>query len=430
MRKRLALIFSLISTAAFGLSAKTPDASALSAAGSFVCSILTNAPAFDDAAHFSAAFRAALTHEQLVQILGGVVHEFGSCKRAEVDASEARFTTDSGFVLQGTLVVDATGLITGLSFMSAEDAQHPVHSWADLKSAFAQLSGRSAAALVTFGEPGKVQTFGAAEPMAIGSTFKLYVLGALNEAVRSGKLHWGTSLPLRDEWKSLPGGMMQDLPTTYAPSVFEYAQKMISISDNTATDHLIHYVGRDAVASMVHRMGTAAHRGNDPFLTTLEMFKLKWGVSPATTQAYIDGTPAERNRILDSLANVPRTDVCRDATACEVPTHIDTIEWFATPAESCAAMQWLYGNGEPNIREILAANTPFIKISADSHWSYAGFKGGSEPGVIATTYVLHARSGRTGCLSLAWNDPAHKVSQMRFLGLVKQALTLAEQKIN
>ena len=52
--------------------------------------------------------------------------------------------------------------------------------------------------------------------------------------------------PIRDELDSLPSGTTQDEPPGTGLPVRELALRMIAMSDNTATDHLIDLVGRDA----------------------------------------------------------------------------------------------------------------------------------------------------------------------------------------
>ena len=55
----------------------------------------------------------------------------------------------------------------------------------------------------------------------------------------------------------------------------EFAEKMISVSDNTATDHLLAFVGRQAVEETVKASGNAAAARNVPFLSTRDVFALK-----------------------------------------------------------------------------------------------------------------------------------------------------------
>ena len=111
--------------------------------------------------------------------------------------------------------------------------------------------------------------------MPLGSGFKLYVLGALAHEVHRGAAAWDEPLAIRDDWKSLPSGVFQ----TFAPGTTlplrEYANAMISISDNTATDHLMGRLGRVRVEAQQIRFGMADPRRNAPLLTTRELFTLK-----------------------------------------------------------------------------------------------------------------------------------------------------------
>ena len=38
-------------------------------------------------------------------------------------------------------------------------------------------------------------------------------------------------------------------------------------------------------------------------------------------------------------------------------------------------------------------------------WSYVGYKGGSEPGVLNLTWLLRDEAGEWRVLSLSWNNP-------------------------
>src|SRR3546814_18014082 len=50
---------------------------------------------------------------------------------------------------------------------------------------------------------------------------------------------------------------------------------MVSVSDNSATDILLHALGRDNVEAVLPVVGIKEPAGMRPFLSTLEMFKLK-----------------------------------------------------------------------------------------------------------------------------------------------------------
>ena len=60
-------------------------------------------------------------------------------------------------------------------------------------------------------------------------------------------------------------------------------------------------------------------------------------------------------------------------------------------------------------------------------WRYLGYKGGSEPGVIAMNFLAQARDGDWYVLSASWNNPAARVDEPRFVALMTRALNLLAQ---
>ena len=52
------------------------------------------------------------------------------------------------------------------------------------------------------------------------------------------------------------------------------------------------------------------------------------------------------------------------------------------------------------------AVSPSLSGPALHEWSYAGFKGGSEPGVLNITWLLRDRADAWHVLTLSQNDPA------------------------
>jgi hypothetical protein len=57
-------------------------------------------------------------------------------------------------------------------------------------------------------------------------------------------------------------------------------------------------------------------------------------------------------------------------------------------------------------------------------YAYAGFKGGSEPGVINLTWLIRNRAGAWHVVTGSWNNPAAPVDEARFTGLMGRALAL------
>ena len=113
----------------------------------------------------------------------------------------------------------------------------------------------------------------AARPLA--SAFKLYVLGALAHAVHERDASWSQTLAIHEDWKSFPSGDLQNLPAGTLLPLGTYADKMISISDNTAADHLLHFLGPTAMQCQLRLFGNTHARLDNPFLTTRELFTLE-----------------------------------------------------------------------------------------------------------------------------------------------------------
>jgi beta-lactamase class A len=75
------------------------------------------------------------------------------------------------------------------------------------------------------------------------SMFKLYILQAVVRAVDNGLIQWDNGVEVTDESNSLPSGVTQDNLAGTVLMVEELAERVISISDNTATNLLIQLVG-------------------------------------------------------------------------------------------------------------------------------------------------------------------------------------------
>jgi hypothetical protein len=58
--------------------------------------------------------------------------------------------------------------------------------------------------------------------------------------------------------------------------------------------------------------------------------------------------------------------------------------------------------------------------------AYVGYKGGSEPGVVSTTWLLYSRSGKRNAMSAGWNNSQADVDQQRFFNLMENAAELIE----
>jgi hypothetical protein len=225
----------------------------------------------------------------------------------------------------------------------------------------------------------------------------------------------------------LPGGHYTIVPAGTKVTLRELAQKMISASDNSATDILLQHLGRSRVEAMLTVVGIADPKGMTPFPGTLEMFKLK-GV-PGLAERYLALDPGARRRFLDNeVAHTPITAISPTLFQGGKPVRIDRLEWFATPTDLIRVMDWLRRNSAAGpgaeARAILGLNSGIVQPAA-AQWKWVGYKGGSEPGVIHMTLLLEGKDGGWYALSSSWNNPAASVDDLRFAGLIGRAAELA-----
>ena len=250
--------------------------------------------------------------------------------------------------------------------------------------------------------------------MAVGSTFKLYVLSALAQSIARGERQWDDVVPLTE--RSFPSGQLQSWPQGAPLTLHSLASLMISISDNTATDQLIAVLGREAVEAELVASGHSDPAAALPFMTTREMFLLKLGTDEGL-QAYAAAPEDQRRTTLAGLQNseLDMADIQRVFAAG--PRFID-IEWFAS-AEDIARIYARLAEDDV-AREILAINLG-IDRARFVGWDYVGYKGGSEPGVLNFSWLLRD-AGEYWLLAMTWNDPATTLSEMQFLALAQAAL--------
>jgi beta-lactamase class A len=256
---------------------------------------------------------------------------------------------------------------------------------------------------------------------AIGSAFKPYVLGALGQAIENGTASWQEKLAIRNAWKSIPSGVMQNEPAGKRFTLLRYAELMIAISDNTAADHLIGRLSRSAVEQELVRLGNRSRGRNTPFLTTREITILKADAPDALMNAYARADSKLRSRLLARVDAIPLSiDVSpgkpRSVGSVEwlvdnKPRAVDTIEWFASPADLGRAMvglqQLARRPGLAPIRAILSKN-PGVPLDPKT-WRYAAYKGGSEPGVLCDSWYFERRDGRKFVLAIVLNDSKRTV---------------------
>lgn len=363
-------------------------------------------PEFEVEEHFFPTYLAGIggpaAFNELLATLGGTLE----LEEVLLDTTDqVRAVTNAGetyrFLIH--LRVDDTGLIDWLLF-----SPYP-SSWDELDQTLATLAPQASFAVSRIDADGRCETVhavGGQVTRPLASVYKLYVLGALAHAVDTGAMSWDDPLAIRDEWKILQAGGMVDLPAGRELPLREYADQMISVSDNTATDHLIHHLGRDAVEAQLDRFGNDHTEANTPLLTTRELFTLKGFDYPELADRYIAADAENRLAILRSIATVPLEQI---QPWTDRPRKINEIEWFGSAEDVCRAYAGLWRQAQradlAPISRAMSLNDGLIGLHP-SQFPVIWHKNGLEVGVADYTYLVQTADGDVFVCSVLLADPA------------------------
>ena len=246
----------------------------------------------------------------------------------------------------------------------------------------------------------------AATARPTASQFKLFVLGALANEIKTGRISWDQTLTVQDAVKSLgngPGSLQFATPGTVV-SVEEAATKMISISDNTAADMLIGLLGRDRVEAQV-RQWAARASANEPFLTTREMFLLHYVAGLA--DRYLATPRRQRDAFLASSVDPLPLGAIASGFSFD-PRYVEQIEWFASPGDVCrafAGLQRLSKNSQLSPLSTIPTHEVGTIGLDPTEWPTVWFKGGSEPGVLTLGWLATNRHGETIVVEAMVSNP-------------------------
>lgn len=374
---------------------------------------------------FAPVFLAAVPPAQLTALAGQLEAAHGEIQgiedlRAE-SANTIRFTirfARATAIARLTIEAGAPNKVIGFRIGPALPLDDGI---ARIAADFAALPGRAGFAVVALGDkPSVIQGARADEQFAIGSAFKFWVLDALAEEIAAKRHRWDEVVPLGP--RSLPSGLTQDWPAGTPVTIETLAILMISRSDNTATDTLIRLIGRDRISARVRATGHSAPSRMAPFLTTAEAFALKLS-DPGKREAYARADDAAQAKMLAAL-DAPAALATTDAAALAGRSvAVDSIEWFASPADLARVLDALRRRDDPRLLPILAV-APGLPADLRERFAYVGYKGGSEPGVIDLTWLLRDKAGAWSVVTASWNDAEGPVDEGRFQELALRLIRL------
>lgn len=287
--------------------------------------------------------------------------------------------------------------------------------WDDLDQSLSSYATESNFLVAEFAGNGciTIHARNADQPLAIASVFKLYVLGELARQVQLGDAGWSDTVQVSDDLRSMPSGDYAWVKAGTSTTVRDLAEAMIWHSDNTATDHLIDYLGRDNVQRAFAAFGQQDPERNSPLLLTRELFGIKMSQSEDWMSRYMAASDDEQLAMVEATIDPMRINPDGGWGNWNGPTAIEGIEWFASANDLCRVMSSLWSMGaqtglEP-VRDILTGNRS--GVTDTTTWPLAGYKGGYEAGVVNLTFVLQRSDGRVFFVTTGYNQEYGSVAQ-------------------
>lgn len=389
--------------------------------------LLTGKVAFAD--YFDPTFQTAVPEAQFDVIAASLIAQYGRPL-----AVEKAISTDgrSGTVLLrfekgvGTVLLDvATGSDEKVAGLRIAHFEVTGDSFDKATAEIAALPGSTAFLVAALdGEAVKpLASRNANRQLAIGSTFKLYILDELAAQVAAGERRWSDVVPLSHA--SFSSAATANWPKDAPVTLQTLANWMVSVSDNGATDTLIHLLGRDRIEARMKGSGHSAPSRNIPFLTTVEAFALKGNNFAEERAAFIAADDAAQRKLLDANRERLTLDNIDGVSFSGGPRFIDSLEWFASPDDIARAFVDLRRRGSQEAMAAMAINNG-VGPAAAADWSYLGYKGGSELGVLSMSLLGQRKSdGKWYVVTASWNNPDAAVSTDTMVGLVTRLLSLA-----
>ncbi|HVZ40362.1 MAG TPA: serine hydrolase [Candidatus Kapabacteria bacterium] len=374
---------------------------------------------------FTQQFTSQVPPAKLREVFSQIVEANGRCISLTVSQPSglyagmlaARFEKNMIGTLQIAVEHTKPYRISGLLFKGLKPADGRPENLDSLVATLKGLPGTTGLEIVRLSDGKVIASHNAERPLALGSAFKLYILGELIDRASTGQARWSDVIAFDSARYAQPGSTLGKWPAGALVTLHTVATLMISQSDNTATDVLLFTLGREAVEARLRVMGNHSIAANVPFLSTREAFKLKSSNGADLLARFIPGDSTKRRAVLRELESLKVQYDFGDS-----PASIDRVEWFASAGDMCAAMNWLRlaTQKDSTGRGVLGVN-PGLSF-ADDRWAYVGYKGGSEPGVLNMTWLLRSKSGTWYAFSSGWNNPAASLDETAFFNLIQRIL--------
>jgi beta-lactamase class A len=299
------------------------------------------------------------------------------------------------------------------------------------KKSLAAVPGQSAFVFAEIDEVDVRPLFGidANKQFAVGSSFKLFILGRLIDEVNAGRRQLADTMLLQRRLVGPPQSEMAQWPAGMPVTLSTLALKMIWVSDNTATDHLHFLLGREEIEKQMQVMGHSDPSVNQPLFSTREMTMLRDRKKGLPGRAYRRLDEAARRAYLVKLG-VERPDY--EQLDFDTAAY-DVAEWYASPLDMARSLAWIYRNTKDDcrahaLRDVLTVDPKLPRDPAV--WKFVGFKGGSEDQLLAGNWLLQHGNGRWYTFHVYFNNSDGRVKPEQVLPVIERILKSIESTLD
>lgn len=295
---------------------------------------------------------------------------------------------------------------TMVTRMVATTRKPTINSWQDIDAALGRTGARYSyqVSKVNDGNCEKIAGTNVDESLPLASIFKTYVLFAVEDAVLAGTLRWNDPLTITSEAKKLGSSGFDKLPAGSQITVRQAAGKMISTSDNMATDLLIERLGTPAIEQALVRAGHHDPASMTPFPTMRELFSVGWG-NPDVREQWKNATPADRAELLKQASARPYEP---DPLRTHAPGSAYGAEWYGSAEDICRVHARLQHNAVGPAAPVRAIMSEIPGIDLDrTQWPYIGAKAGNLPGDLTFSWYAVDRTGQAWVVSFQLNWPRY-----------------------
>ncbi len=337
---------------------------------------------------FSEKFLQALPIQKINEILELYKNQLGRFVSSQKVGNFYRLKFENG-TATSTIHLNKEAKISGLWFgepvISSDNLEN-------IKREFSKLKDRISICLMRDNKF-KLVDLNSEKAYPVGSTFKLFLLKAVCQKIEKKEMAWNQLIKIEKKSKSFPSGILQDWPVGTSLTLESMAGLMISLSDNTATDHIFNLLGRETVSAILPETCGFS-------LNTSEMLKLKF-VFKDKAKEFIKASEKRKNEILKEISEFDRnltSQEIKEITEAQ-PFLIDELEWNISTEELCKVIYDL------RLNKLLTINPAYGLINKNE-WHKVCYKGGSEPGVLNYTWFLQKTSeGPVFSLSCSISNP-------------------------